>query len=322
MYASKFKVFLLLIAGFALTLCTSSCGNPEDGNTIEDPTTIYSIIKEDTSAGIDVVGASRSNPMEVRKRIFESEIPENTFEQKRNALYSILDTLYKLKACQDEDIYSKVDSLNYLAVHYLKNLLTDPKSKLYPIKHKMLNRISSSDNLFSVYYWEENIGVDIPTMINVYQYAGLNGMLHSFFYTNLEDGEDIDFSTSRIIGIYKLGTTNGKRLYLLNFEGCKTYKDCFKGSTVVEITEDGLKMDYNAFEGIPQSMETMMEQEKYIYISLFTSPQYFIEDYADSEKLMLSYNPKTKELTYKHTSENKSERKIFLFNGEVFELKE
>jgi hypothetical protein len=327
MYVSRLKLFLLLVAGFFL----NSCGNPEDENIIDDPTTIYSIIKEDTSAGIDVVGSSRSNPMEVRKRIFESEIQEHTFEQKRKTLYSILDTLHKLKAnnytlreYEDADIYNEVDSLNYLAVHYLKNLLTDKKSKSQPIRHKMLNQVASSDKSFSVYYWEENIGVDIPTMINVYQYTGLDGALHSFFYLKEDElyGEDFIFSTSKIIGIHKLNSTNGKLLYLLNFEGCVTNKDCFKGSTVVEVTENELEIGYDAFEGCSQSFEEMMSQGKYTYTTLTISSVFFMEYYADGAKLTPSYNPKTKELTYKHTSETKSERKVFLFNGWGFGVRE
>ena len=295
----KYKTVFLLMIGFALTLCTIGCGNSEDENVIDDPTTIYSIIREDTSVGIDVVG-SRSNPMEVRKRIFKSEIPETTFEEKRKTLYTMLDTLYKLKSYEDLDIYNEVDSLNYLAIHYLKNILLDKKSRLSPLKHKMLHRISSLDKNFSVYYWEENIGVDIPTTLSVYQYLGLDGSLHSFFNMDNENKEDFDFSTSKIFGIYKLGAAQGKLLYLLNFEGCTDNENCFKGSTIAEITQNGLKFDYDSFgEDI----------------------EYFFESYASGEKLTVAYNTTTKTLTYKLlTPENTSEQKVFLFDGQTFQL--
>jgi hypothetical protein len=291
----KTIIFLGIIA-----LVVSGCGNSADENAIDDPTTIYSIIREDTSAGIDVV--ARNNPMEVRKRIFASDIPETTFEAKRKTLYAILDSLYKLKSYEDLDIYAEVDSLNYLAIHYLKNILLDKKSRLLPLKHKMLNRVSSLDKNFSVYYWEENIGVDIPTTLSVYQYVGLDGALRSFFNMDNEDKEDFNFSTSRIFSIYKLGGTQGKLLYLLNFEGCVDNENCFKGSTIAEINENGLKFDYHSFgEDI----------------------EYFFESYANTEKLTISYNPATKTLTYKLlTPENKSELKEFLFDGEMLQVKE
>lgn len=299
MCVSKRKMCFLLIV-FALSVCMNGCGSSKNENAIDDPTTIYSIIREDTTAGIDVVGA-RSNPMGVRKRIFESEILENSFEKKRAVFYTLLDTLYKLKSYEDLDIYAEVDSLNYLAIHYLKNILLDKKSRYNPLKHKMLNRITSLDKNFSVYYWEENIGVDIPTTISVYQYMGLDGMMYSFFNIDNDGREDFDFSTSKITGIYKLSSTNGKRLYLLNFEGCTDNENCFKGSTIAEVTQNGLKFNYDSFgEGI----------------------EYFFENYARGEKLTLSYNATAKELTYLLRYNNKSEQKIFLFDGQMFELKE
>jgi hypothetical protein len=300
MNTSKFKIVLIWFAGFAIVVCINACGSPEEENTIDDPTTIYSIIREDTTAGIDVVGA-RSNPMDVRKRIFESEIPETSFEEKRKVFYTLLDTLYRLKSSEDEDIYPDVDSLNYLAIHYLKNILLDKKSRIYPLKHKMLNQITAADKSFSVYCWEENIGVEIPTTLSVYQYTAMDGTLRSFFNMDNEEREDFDFSTSKIIGIYKLSSTNGKLLYLLNFEGCTGNETCFKGSTIAEITEDGLKFDYDSFG------------EKV---------EYFFENYASGEKLSVSYNAKLKELKYKNSSENKSEQKTFLFDGERFREKE
>jgi hypothetical protein len=245
---------------------------------------------------------TRANPMEVRKRIFEFEIPETSFEEKRKTFYTILDTLYKLKSRADEDIYYEVDSLNYLAIHYLKNILLDKKSRTAPLKHKMLNQTVSSDRNFSIYYWEENIGVDIPTTISVYQYKGIDGSLQSFFNMENNDKEDFNFSTSRIIGIYKLSASNGKFLYLLNFEGCTDNDYCFKGSTIAEITENGLGFNYNSFgEGV----------------------EYFFENYASGEKLTVSYNATVKTLTYKlSASANKTEQKVFLFNGGAFEAKE
>ena len=301
MCISKRKIFFLWIV-FATAVCTDGCNGSNNANTVDDPTTIYSIIREDTSAGIDIVGLSRSNPMEVRKQIFESQIPEISFEEKRKTFYAILDTLYRLKTYEDEDSYADVDSFNYLAIHYLKNILRDKKSCTYPLKHKMLSRTISPDRNFSVYCWEENIGVDIPTMLSVYQYIAADGTIHSFFNMDNEDSEDFNFSTSKIIGIYRLSFTKEKSLYLLNFEGCTDNENCFKGSTIVEIAENKLKFDYNSFG----------EKVKY-----------FFETYAKGEKLTLSYNAATKVLMYRwFMPNNKPEQKVFLFNGEMFQTKE
>jgi hypothetical protein len=296
------KKGFLLITWVAVSLCLTRCGNSDDDDAVDDPTTIYSIIKEDTTTGIDVVGFARSNPMEVRKRILESKIPETTFEEKRKVFYGILDTLYKLNSREDEDIYAKVDSLNYLAIHYLKNILLDKKSRIAPLKHKMLNRISSLDKNFSVYYWEENIGIPIPTTISIYQYVSLDGTLHSYFNTENKEGEDFDFSTSKIIGIYKLQVINNSLLYLLNFEGCSDNENCFKGSTIAEINGKELKFDYNSFgDGV----------------------EYFFENYALGEKLTISYNTAIKTLSYKLLTPDKClEQKVFLFEDGVFQLKD
>lgn len=302
MCKSRLKVYFFLFVGLTLSVGVCRCGSSSnDIVTDDDPAVDDALIKEDSSTGIDVVGLSISHPMEVRKRIFESEIPAVSFEEKRQILYAVLDTLYKLKAYQEEDIYAEVDSLNYLAIHYLKNILLDKKSRLYPLKHKMLNQITSSDKTFSIYYWEENIGEPIPTTLSVYQYFGTDGNLHSFFNMDDQDREDFDFSTSKIIGIYKLSSTHEQMLYLLNFEGCTGNESCFKGSTIAEITENGLKFDYNSFgEGV----------------------EYFFESYASGDKLTISYNAKLKELTYKHVFANKSEQKVFLFDGAMFGAKE
>jgi len=300
MCISKSKIYFLLITGIVVSVFLVSCNSPEE-NVIDDPTTIYTIIREDTTAGIDMVG-ERTNPMEVRKRIFASEIPETTFEEKRKTFYAILDTLYKLKTRENEYIYYEVDSLNYLAIHYLKNILLDKKSRITPLKHKMLNQTIASDKNFSVYYWEENIGVDIPTTISVYQCRDRNGILYSFFNMENEEKNDFNFSTSRITGIYKLNAANGKLLYLLNFEGCTDNEYCFKGSTIAEITEEGLTFNYNSFgEGV----------------------EYFFENYAGGEKLTVSYNQTVKTLTYKlFTTLNNPQQKVFFFNGGMFEEKE
>jgi hypothetical protein len=111
MQAKRVKNIIILSGTVWFLGCTSSNKTAPD-----DPIAIYSIIKEDTTTGIDIVSLSGSTPIEVRKNIAEYEIPETTFEAKRNVFYSILDTLYRLKtsAGQKQGIYNTIDSLNYM----------------------------------------------------------------------------------------------------------------------------------------------------------------------------------------------------------------
>ena len=289
---TEINIIILLSVLFAVA-CTSS-----NKNEIDDPIDIYSIIKEDASTGIDVISLSGNNPIEVRKKIAEYEIPETTFEAKRKAFYSILDALHNLKTTTGQSIYNTVDSLNYMAVHYLKNILTDKKSLSSPLKHKLLKRVSPYDKAITVYFWEENLGVNMQTYICVFQYIGSNGEAYAVFNRDDDNDEDFDFSQSQVIAIYKLSSESGNPLYLANFMGSHGSKNHFKGSMIFEIRKDELFFDYDAFGG---------------------DTKYFFRNYTEGEILTTSFSYKTQELKYSFKSLNTIVETRFIFNGQIFE---
>ena len=269
-------------------------------DTTEDPIAIYSIIREDTATGIDIVGISGGNPIEVRKKIAEYEIPETTFEAKRKVFYTILDTLYRLRTTvgQKQGIYNTIDSLNYMGIRYLENILTDKKSISSPLKHRMLKRVSSYDKAITVYFWKEDLGVDMHTHICVFQYMGSDNQPYSIFNMDNDDNEDFNFSRSQIIALYKLSSQSGNPLYLVNFAGNYGGKNHFKGSMILEIRDKELFFDYDAFGG---------------------DTKYFFKNYTEGEILTTSFSYKSQELKYTFKSLNTIVETRFVFNGQIFE---
>lgn len=294
MYKRKSSIYAtVLLCGLFTISCT-----PSDKNTIEDPIDIYSITKEDTDRESDIVTVSGKDPLEVRQRIAEYEIPETSFEAKRKTFYNILDALYLLKTSTGQSIYNVIDSLNYLAVHYLKNILTDKRSIVSPLKHRLLKRVSSYDKAISVYSWEENLGVDMHTNLCVFQYIGANGQLYAVFNADDDNESDFNFSRSRIMSLYKLSSESGNPLYLANFMGNHGNKNHFKGSTILEIRDDELFFDYDAFGG---------------------DTEYFFMNYTDGEILTTSFSYKSQELKYTFKKLNVIVETRFIFNGQIFE---
>jgi len=292
----KTGIICIILAGVFLCVgCAFS--NKEEA---DDPVTIYSVIREDTATGIDVVGVSGGNPIEVRKGIAAYEIPETTFEARRKVFYSILDTLQKLKIYtgQKQGIYNTIDSLNYLGIHYLKNMLADKKSVSNPLKHKLLKRVSSYDKTITVYFWEENLGVNMHTNICVFQYVGNDGKMYSIFNADNDDEEDFNFSRSQIIALYKLSSQSGNPLYLANFAGNHGSKNHFKGSMILEIKGNELFFDYDAFGG---------------------DTKYFFKNYTEGEILTTSFSYKSQELKYTFKALNTIVETRFVFNGQIFE---
>ncbi|MDR1458954.1 MAG: hypothetical protein LBI60_01910 [Bacteroidales bacterium] len=293
MYKRKPDIYVIVLFCVLFINCT-----PANKNKIEDPIDIYSITKNDTSVGMDIVTISGSNPIEVRRKIAEYEIPETSFEAKRKTFYNILDAIYLLKASTEQSIYNVIDSLNYMGVHYLKDILTDKKSIISPLKHKLLKRISSYDKAVNVYSWEEYLGVDMHTNICVFQYMGTNGKLHSVFNEDDDNEGDFNFSRSRIMSLYKLSSESGFPLYLANFMGNYGNKNHFKGSTILEIRDDELFFDYDAFGG---------------------DVKYFFMNYTDGEILTTTFSYKSQELKYIFKKLNVIVETRFIFNGQIFE---
>ena len=292
----KSNIRVIILLGMLVAVgCTFSNKDETD-----DPVTIYSIIKEDTAAGIDVVSISGSNPIEVRKNIAEYEIPETTFEAKRKVFYSILDTLHRLKTTvgQKQSIYNTIDSLNYMGIHYLESILTDKKSISNPLKHRLLKRVSSYDKIITVYSWEENLGVNMHTNICVFQYIGSGNTPYVIFNADDDDDDDFNFSRSQIIALYKLSSESGNPLYLANFAGNYGKKNHFKGSMILEIKGNELFFDYDAFGG---------------------DTKYFFKNYTEGEILTTSFSYKLQELKYTFKTLNTIVETRFIFNGQIFE---
>ena len=291
-----YRISLISLVGIFFILLMTGCTPPN--NEIEDPITIHSIIKQDTAGGIDIVSIEGSNPIEVRKRIGESEIPDIPFEEKRKTFYTILDTLYALKTSSHQSVYNVIDSLNYLAVHYLKDILTDKKSISTPLKHKMLKRVSSYDKVISVYFWDENLGVNIQTNICVFQYLGEDGLPYAVFNVDDDNEEDFNFSRSQIIAFYKLSSQSGTPLYLANFAGSYGRKNYFKGSTILEIRGNELFFDYDAFGG---------------------DTKYFFMNYTEGENLTTTFSYNNQQLKYTFKALDVLVDTRFVFNGQIFE---
>jgi hypothetical protein len=286
------RVIVLLFVLFVVR-CT-----PPEKNSIEDPIDIYAITKEDTANESGIVTVSGRDPIEVRRRIAEYEIVETTYEAKRKTFYNILDSLYLLRNSSGQSLYNEVDSLNYLAIHYLENILTDKKSVTSPLKRRLLKRVSSYDKVICVYSWEENLGVNMHTNICVFQYMGSKGQLHAVFNEDDDSEGDFNFSRSRIMSLYKLSSESGHPLYLANFMGNYGNKNHFKGSTILEIRDEELSFDYDAFGG---------------------DTKYFFMNYTDAEILTTSFSYKTQELKYTFKKLGVIVETRFLFNGQTFE---
>jgi hypothetical protein len=294
MYKRNPIIYLIvLLCALLIVTCT-----PSDKNKIDDPIDIYSIRRKDTSVESGIVTISGSNPIEIRKRIAEYEIPETLFETKRKTFYNILDALYVLKTSTGQNRYNVIDSLNYMAVHYLENMLRDKKSLISPFKHRMLKRVSSYDKMISVYSWEENLGVNMHTNICVFQYTGTNGQPYAVFNIDDDSEGDFNFSRSRIMSLYKLSSESGCPLYLANFMGNYGNKNHFKGSTILEIRDNELSFDYDSFGG---------------------DTKYFFMNYTDGEILTTSFSYKSQELKYTFKSLNVIVETRFIFNGQTFE---
>ena len=235
---------VLLLLG--LSACTRNNGTTEEEE-ITDPTTTYSIVRSDSSNGIEIIGNEGSNPLKVREAIRNYVIPEQQFTARRAKLYSLLDRLEQCTHADSVD-YSEVDSLNYLSIHYLENLLRDPKSVTSGIRHRMLHTGISPDKCLRVYSWNENISPKWESCINVYQYRKKDRTFEVAFHeeSSLHDAGDFrSGKTDRIIHPYTAGDSSD--LYLILFSGCQGKEHLFKGAGCVEICPDGIRFNTPVF---------------------------------------------------------------------------
>lgn len=266
-----------------------ACGGNADDE-LTDPITTYSIIKEDTSNGIDVISLSGNNPLRVRAEIEKYDIPEQTYEAQRNVLYAMLDTLYYYlqhpvaDTCVAEDRNADIDSLNYMVVHYMKHMLQDKKSVSAPLKHKMLKNIAVADRTLRIYSWNENIGLGYNTYLNVYQYADASRNLHACLNECEYSASTCEIKSGMPVSVYKMnGSQNNEQVYLLNLEGNISSKEYFKGSITFVLHNDSLKFDYKGFSD---------------------NTSVCMYEYTEEESVTATYNYKLQQLVYKIKNAN------------------
>ena len=272
----------LIITYILLVFIFSDCQSREpasyyDKDTISDPIETYSLMKSDSMHGITIVSLTEENPLNVRKKILEYEIPETTFEAKRKKFYDLLNALELLFSFSEPNIYNIVDSMNYLAAYYLQHILEDPKSLTNPIKHRMLSVTTSSDKNLRVYAWDENAGMSFKTHLNVFQYRTSDGQLKSCLNENIQSDTDFNLVHAKIKAFYKLPVKHPNPLYLVHFSGYNCRECLFEGISSIEIINDSLNFDYPIFN---DSLTNL------------------IFNYIPEDKFKLSYNHKKTLFSY------------------------
>ena len=286
-----------------LLLCFGCHSSKEE--TVEDPTTTYSIIKADSNSGITIVSETGNNPMKVREFIDNYPIPESSYRDKQRKLYAMLDQLKQYATSQDAAVYDEVDSLNYMAIHYLKNLLSDKQSLQYPIRHSLLKTSTSTDKKLKVYAWNENIGFETHSFINVYQYRWSNGNLKSFFNKEIDSDDELNISTGSIEELILLPTVDNDGARYLQLTSGMQGSNCYKGVALLKVSEDSLFFD-----------QPMLHEEENAHNSM-------VFHYPQNTILEINYLAKKQQLSIRkniHTEEGDSTQTLrYTFNGTCFQ---
>ncbi len=297
----KQLLFIFFTSVFFIQCHSREPATKENNDSITDPIETYSLMRTDSLYGITIVSLTEENPLTIREKIFEYEIPETTFETKRKKIYELLNTLELLFSFSEPNIYNIVDSLNYLTAYYLQHILEDPKSISSPIRHRMLTTTTSPDKNIKVFSWDENAGMSFKTHINVFQYRTANGKLKSWLNEKMHSSNDYNFIHAKITTFYRLNSFKNNPIYLSVFKGSNC-KDCFfEGITAIEINDDSLNFNYPIF---------------------CDSLNYLIFNYSSNDKFQLNYNSKTAILSYQLIQNNESVSdtlsEVFIFSNNYF----
>lgn len=216
---------------------------------LADPTTTYSLARTEPGSGIEVISETGNDPFKTRKFIESYPIPEVGFNAKRNKFHQLLDQL-KAEAAGDTVRYDQVDSLNYMAIHYLLELLQDPKSLTGGIRHPMLRCKISPDKRLRLYAWDEHIAPGQRSELNLFQYRTDDNRLIAAFQGSGRTHDETDFLTGRIEAIHPLFRAGDSvRLYLLCYAGSHGTEHQYKGFGCLRALSDSLDFTYPAFEG-------------------------------------------------------------------------
>ncbi len=216
---------------------------------MSDPTTTYSLARTGAGSGIEVISGTGNDPLKVREFIQSYQIPEQSFTAKRAKFCNLLDQLKK-ETESDSLSYETVDSLNYMAIHYLLDMLQDSKSIAGGIRHPMLSCKISSDKRLRLYSWDEHIAPGQQSHINVLQYRTDDNRLIAAFQGTGRTHDETDFLTGRIESLHPLFRNGDSvRLYLLCYTGSHGNEHLYKGFGCINALHDSLDFKYPAFEG-------------------------------------------------------------------------
>ncbi len=244
-----FTSAILFCACLLFTTCHRQPAGSGQEEEMSDPTTTYSLARTGAGSGIEVISGTGNDPLKVREFIQSYQIPEQSFTAKRAKFCNLLDQLKK-ETESDSLSYETVDSLNYMAIHYLLDLLQDSKSIAGGIRHPMLHSIISPDKRLRLYAWDEHIAPGQQSHINVFQYRTDDNRLIAAFQGTGRTHDETDFLTGRIESLHPLFRNGDSvRLYLLCYTGSHGNEHLYKGFGCINALPDSLDFKYPAFEG-------------------------------------------------------------------------
>lgn len=300
------KKSMSLTGIICLCCLLASCRQPATDNIDEtgtdEPTTTYSIVRPDEGGGIEIISEDGNNPLKTREYIMSYPIPEKDFPAKRAKFYQLLNQLKSL-AETDSVSYDDVDSLNYMAIHYLLDLLQDKKSLAPGLRHPMLRFHMSADKRLRHYAWNENIAPGQQSQINVFQYSGTGGKPQAAFLGAGKTLDETDYHTGKIESLntlYRPGDST--RLYLLSYSGSHGNEHLYKGFGCIRIVSDSIDFGYPAFK-----------QEERPFVTMH---------YTETENAQACYDSRNRTLKLQRTpsSSEKGENvgQAYTFDGRCF----
>ena len=272
---SRFIIEFILCTCLFAASCNRKGTAVSEETDMTDPTQTYSIVRPDNGSGIEVISEDGSDPLKVREFIQSYPIPEKSFTARRAKFFHLLDLLKK-ETGSDSVRYDQVDSLNYMAIHYLLEILKDPKSITSGVRHPLLHCCTSADKRLRVYSWNEHIAPEQQSRINVFQYKLRNGILYTVFPGSGQTHGETDYRTGQIEKIYPMYRQGDSvELYLLHYSGLHGSGHMYKGFGCVKMLPDSLDFSYPAFDG------------KYPYVTLHYSGTENADAYFDGHKRSL-----------------------------------
>lgn len=174
--------------------------------------------------------------------------------------------------------------------------LSDPAiDSLFPID-RFIHHVRSADGRLRIFQWDERTGGTFYALVHLVFYRDAKGKGHPVFTYKVGDGDYANgmyWSHGGAYGeIHQLSATDSSTLYVCvgGVHGCSTC--CSEMLTVLELTEDGIRFDYPAFD-LPPGMDGLARKEPTWEL---TSRCGDITEFA--------YDPKTRVASYIYTSDD------------------